>query len=77
MQLDSSRAANQSITTLRHLTKQNKQIKPLPEPVIDIGRGFEHRVANPEVMNPLKSAQSTLCYPRMGQRMGQPHSLRL
>ena len=32
-----------------HLTKRNKQVKPLPVPVVGIGRGFEHRVEDPEV----------------------------
>ena len=34
----------------QHLTKQNKQVKPLPVPVIGSGRGFEHRVKSPEVV---------------------------
>ena len=50
MQFDSSRATNQSIATLRYLTKRNKQVKPLPVPVISIGRGFEHRVDNRSVV---------------------------
>ena len=28
----------------------NNQVKPLPVPVIGIGRGFEHRTKNPEVV---------------------------
>ena len=38
------------IPVYRHLTKRNKQVKPLPVPVIGIGRGFEHRAKNPEVV---------------------------
>ena len=50
MQFDSFRATNQSIATLRYLTKRNKQVKPLPVLVIGTGRGFEHRVQHPEVI---------------------------
>ena len=34
----------------QQLTKRNKQVKPLPVPVVGAGRGFEHRVKAPEVV---------------------------
>ncbi len=34
----------------QHLTKRNKQVKPLPLPINGIGKDFEHRVKNPEVV---------------------------
>lgn len=36
-------------TARQHLTKRNKQTKPLPEPAVGDGRGFEHRAENRSV----------------------------
>ena len=39
-----------TIATKQQLTKRNEQVKPLPVLVIGTGRGFEHRVQHPEVV---------------------------
>ena len=48
--LHSYHLAETHYTTRQHLTKRNKQVKPLPVPMIGIGRGFEQRVQHPEVV---------------------------
>ena len=48
------------ITARQPLTKQNKQLKPLPMPGNGNGRGFEHRVQHPEVVGKFFSKVSKI-----------------